>query len=71
MAFHKNAFALVSRPLEQPMGGASSYVTSIGNGINVRVVMGYNQDKKVNKISFDILYGVKTLYPELAARLLG
>ena len=71
MAFHKNAFALVSRPLEMPMGGASAYVTSIGNGVNVRVVMSYDQDLKTNKISFDILYGVKTLYPELAARLLG
>ena len=71
MAFHKNAFALVSRPLETPMGGADAYVTSIGNGVNVRVVMSYDQDTKTNKISFDVLYGVKTLYKELAARLLG
>jgi len=71
LAFHKNAFALVSRPLEQPMGGADAYVTSIGNGVNVRVVMSYDQDTKTNRISFDVLYGVKTLYPELAARLLG
>ena len=71
LAFHKNAFALVSRPLEQPMGGASSYVTNIGNGINLRVVMSYDQNTKTNLISFDVLYGIKTLYPELAGRLLG
>lgn len=71
LAFNKNAFALVSRPLELPLGGADAYVTSIGNGINMRVVMGFDQDTKSNKITFDILYGIKTLYPELAARLLG
>lgn len=71
LAFHKNAFALVSRPLMSPMGGAESYTTSIGNGINVRVTMGYDMDTKTNKVSFDVLYGVKTLYPELATRLIG
>jgi len=71
LAFHKNAFALVSRPLMQPMGGANSYTTSIKNGINVRVTMGYDMDTKTNKISFDVLYGAYTLYQELAVRLLG
>lgn len=71
MAFHRNAFALVSRPLLQPMGGADSYSTSINAGINIRVTMDYNMTTKTNIISFDALYGVKTLYPELAARLLG
>lgn len=71
VAFHQNAFALVSRPLLPPSGGADSYSTSIGNGINVRVVMGYDIKTKTNMMSFDVLYGVKTLYPELAARLLG
>ena len=71
LAFHQNAFTLVSRPLLPPMGGADSYSTSIGNGVNIRVTMDYNMDKKMNVISFDVLYGVKTLYPELATRLLG
>lgn len=71
MAFHRNAFALVSRPLMPPMGGADSYSTSIGNGVNVRVTMDYDMNTKKNIISFDVLYGVETLYPELAANLLG
>lgn len=71
LAFHQNAFALVSRPLLPPMGGADSYSTSIGNGVNVRVTMDYDMNTKKNIISFDVLYGTKTLYPELAARLLG
>jgi len=71
LAFHKNAFALVSRPLMTPMGGAKSYTTNIDSGVNVRVTMGYDMDTKTNKISFDCLYGVHPLYKELAARLIG
>lgn len=70
LAFHEKAFAMVSRPLA-PAAGVDSYTTSISNGINMRVTMGYDQDAKREKISFDILCGFKTLYPELAARLLG
>ena len=71
LAFHENAFALVSRPLMPPVGGAQSATAAINNGISVRVTYGYDQDTKTNKVSFDTLVGVKTLYPELAARLLG
>lgn len=71
MAFHKNALALVSRPMEPPMGGASSYVATAPTGLSLRVVMGYNMTTKVNIISIDMLYGVKAVYPELASRILG
>jgi len=71
LAFHKNAFALVSRPQMSPMGGADSYSTMADGTINVRATMDYDMNKKQNIVSFDVLYGVKTLYPELAARLLG
>ena len=69
LAFHKNAFAFVSRPL-MPASGEDSYTTSY-NGIPIRVTMGYDFDTKSDIVSFDCLYGVKTLYPELAAVLLG
>lgn len=69
LAFHKNAFAFVSRPL-MPAAGQDSYTTNY-NGIPIRVTMGYDFDTKSNIVSYDCLYGVKTLYPELAARLLG
>jgi hypothetical protein len=71
LAFHKNAFALVTRPLEPPMGGAQSYVATAPNGLSLRVTMGYDMDTKKNIVSIDILYGVKSIYPELAARILG
>lgn len=70
LAFHRNAFGLVMRPLELPMGGVEGYVTSF-EGLTVRVTMDYDMDTKQHVVSFDTLYGVKTLFPELAARLLG
>ncbi len=70
IAAHKNAFAFVNRPMALPMGGAEGYVANY-DGLSVRVTMGYTMSSKVNTISFDILYGVKTLQPELAVRVFG
>lgn len=71
LAFHKNAFALVTRPLEPPMGGANSYVATAPNGLSIRVTMGYDMTTKKNTISLDMLYGMKCIYDTLACRLLG
>lgn len=71
LAFHKNALALVARPMEPPMGGANSYVATAPNGLSLRVTMGYDMTTKKNMISIDTLYGVSSLYPELACRILG
>ena len=69
LAFHKNAIAFVTRPLSAP-AGVESYTTSY-NGISLRVVRGYDMDNKKEKISVDVLYGYKVVYPELALRYLG
>ena len=68
VAFHKNAFAFVNRQLELPMGAARAAIAS-GEGISVRVVYGYDQDKKQDTISFDLIYGIATLRKDLAVRL--
>lgn len=70
LGFHKNAFSLVTRPQELPLGGANGYIANY-NGLPVRVTMGYSMSSKINTISFDILYGTKTLTQELAVRFLG
>jgi len=70
VAFHKNAFALVNRPQALPLGGAEGYVANF-DGLSIRVTMGYTMSSKINTISFDVLYGVKTLDPNLAVRVLG
>ena len=69
MVFHQNAFAFVTRPLAAP-AGVESYTTSY-NGITLRVVRGYNMQYKKEMLSMDVLYGYKTMYPELAVRALG
>ena len=35
------------------------------DGLAVRVVFGYDQDTKKDKISFDIIYGIKELDSDL------
>ncbi len=70
LAFHKNAFALVTRPLEKPMGAAYAETLSF-NGVSCRIVAGYDMNTKQDTISIDFLCGVKTLTPELAVRFLG
>ncbi len=71
LAFHPMAFAYVTRPLLNPDGqGVMSYVTSY-NGISLRVTKGYDQKYKRSIYSMDVLYGFKTVYPELAVRALG
>jgi len=69
LAFHENAFAFVTRPLVLP-GDKEAYVTS-WNGVTMRVVRGYDMTYKKDMISVDVLYGFKTMYPELACRILG
>lgn len=71
LAFNPMAFAFVTRPLINPDGeGVLSYVTSY-NGISLRVTKGYNQQYKKSTYSMDVLYAYKTIYPELACRVLG
>jgi hypothetical protein len=68
LAFHKNAFALVTRPLEPYIGGVDCSVQNY-KGISCRVALDGDTVSKKNRISVDILFGVKTLDKELAARL--
>lgn len=65
VAFHRTAFALVTRPLVMPQGAANAHVESY-KGFGLRVVMDYDISKKQDVISIDTLYGVKTLDPDRA-----
>lgn len=70
LAFHKNAFALVFVPLEVPQGVSfSASVTD--DGYSIRIIKDYDIDNDLEVIRLDILYGVKTIYPELAVRIAG
>lgn len=60
VAFHRTAFALVTRPLLLPQGAASAAYESY-KGFGIRVVRDYNITSKAEVVSLDILYGVAVL----------
>ena len=66
IAFHKNAMALVTRPLALPQGAAKAAIMNY-DGFGLRVVYGYDMDKKTDTISIDMLCGVKLLDDKLIA----
>lgn len=70
LCFHKNAFALVMADLDLPDGAPFKARESADN-LSVRVVKQYDIDNDRDVIRLDILYGVATIYPELAVRLTG
>lgn len=62
IAFHRNAIAMVVRPLPvaQPGQGVSQATVS-EDGMSVRVTRSYDHDKLGNKLTIDVLYGVAEL----------
>ena len=70
VAFHKNAFALVTRPLAVP-GGAGKAAIVDYDGFGLRVVYGYDINNKTDVVSIDMLCGVATLDKTLAAKIVS
>lgn len=61
VAFHKSAVTLAVRPLDQPKGLAPNQVSVQSyKGLSLRVVYSYNNTKKQDEVSVDVLYGLKT-----------
>ncbi|QWS68126.1 major capsid protein [Gordonia phage VanLee] len=69
VAFHQSAFAFVSAAMEIPPG-AEGAVQSY-NGISIRVVRQYDINKKRTVVSFDVLFGIKTIDANRAVLLKG
>lgn len=70
MAFHKNAFALVTRPLALPQGASNAAIVDY-DGFGLRVVYGYDMNTKTDTVSIDMVCGVKTLDAQLASVIAG
>lgn len=68
LAFHKNAFALVTRALALPKGASNSAIVDY-DGFGLRVVYDYDIQTKTDVVSIDMLCGVKTLDKNLAAKI--
>ena len=70
LAFTENAFGLVTVPLELPEG-VHFAAREEYEGVSIRVVRQYDINNDVIPTRIDVLYGVKTLYPEEACRIVG
>jgi hypothetical protein len=71
IAFHKNAFAIAMAPLSEMGNELGAKVATIADpvtGLALRSRVFYVPDSSVVKVALDVLYGIKTLDPNLAAR---
>ena len=72
LAFHKNAIALVNRPLARPMGGAGVLSTVASNGsLSMRVCMQYDSVLQGTRVTCDTLTGVALLDPAMGVQFLA
>lgn len=70
VGFHRTAFALAVRPLALPRGAVNAAIASY-KGFGLRVIYGYDMDKKQDVVSIDCLYGTKTLDANRAVLIQG
>lgn len=70
LAFHRTALALAFRPLELPQGNPNAAISNY-KGFGLRVVYGYDMDKKQDVVSIDCLYGTKVLDANRAVLIKG
>lgn len=69
--FHTNAFAIAMAPLPQIPGELGARVAVVSDpisGLSLRSRMYYDGDNSKVVVALDVLYGVKTLDPNLAVR---
>lgn len=72
MAFHKDFCVLACADLVMPKGvHASSRASSKAAGLSIRMVQAYDINNDKLPMRFDVLYGYKTVYAELACRIMG
>jgi hypothetical protein len=70
MAFNRNAFALVTVDQEIPQG-VHFAAREVYKNISLRIVRQYDINSNQIPARIECLFGVKTIYPELAVRLGG
>jgi len=74
LAFHRNAFALVTAPLSEmgnELGAKVAAVQDPITGLSLRSRIYYVGNSSEVHVALDVLYGVRTLDPNLACRCCG
>ncbi len=65
VAWHRSAYVLAVRPLQQPRGIAKeNYAVRNFKGMSLRVIYSYNHSAKQDQVTVDIMYGRKATRPE-------
>jgi len=67
---HRDAFTLATADLEMPSGVDFSS-REVYKGVSMRIIRDYDINNDRFPCRIDVLYGWKTVYPELASRLIG
>ncbi len=71
MVFHKDAFALAVVPMVKPDGAVDVQRVSSKSGFSIRMIPVYTGSSDTSAFRLDVLFGVKTIYADLACRLSG
>lgn len=72
LAFHRDAIALVTRPLSLPPVGSGARSSVVNyNGLSIRVVMTYDGKAQGLRVTLDLLAGIQVLDANLGAVMLG
>lgn len=72
LAYHRDAFTLATADLVVPSGvDMASRVSDDKLGVSVRMIRAYDINQDRFPCRLDVLYGYKTIYPELACRVAG
>lgn len=74
IGFHRNAFALAMAPLSEMGNGRGAQISTVTDpvtGLSLRARIFYDGTNSKNYVSIDALWGVKTLDPNLACRLVN
>jgi hypothetical protein len=71
LAFHRDAFAFVSRPLQASTANVEEMMSVVDPISGVAVRLEVSRQNKQMLFDFDVLYGAACVRPELAARLAG
>jgi hypothetical protein len=72
LAFHRDAFVMGCADLQLPGGvDRAARISSKRLGMSVRMVRAYDINNDAWPCRLDVLYGWKTVYPELACRILS